>query len=116
MVRLAASISRNSASSSGWFRVPQHSDDGSLGNELVQQPQLLGRQISSGKDHAGDVAAGPTEAGDQACSDRIEAGGEDNCSLSSVNRKYQSELACKAALPVSRACSIMLKVVLALFG
>jgi hypothetical protein len=59
-------------------RVPQHRDDGSLWNEFVQQPQLLGRQISSGKDHAGDVAAGPTEAGDQACSDRIEAGGEDN--------------------------------------
>jgi hypothetical protein len=37
-------------------------------------------------------------------------------SLSSVNRKCQSEQACKAALPASRACSVMLKVVLALFG
>src|SRR6516165_2843843 len=37
-------------------------------------------------------------------------------SLSSVNRKCQSEQACKAALPDSRACSVMLKVVLALFG
>src|SRR5262249_36784161 len=36
--------------------------------------------------------------------------------LSSVNRKCQSEQACKAALPASRACSVMLKVVLALFG
>jgi hypothetical protein len=59
-------------------RVPQHRDHSGLGNEFMQQPQLLGRQISSGKHHAGDVAARPAEAGHQACSDRIEAGGEND--------------------------------------
>ena len=36
----------------------------------MQQPQPLCRQITRGKNHAGDVAARPVEAGDQTVSDR----------------------------------------------
>src|SRR5262245_40185092 len=56
-------------------RVPQHGDDGGVGNEFVQQRQLFGRQIGLGEDHARNVAARPAEAGDQASSDRIPTGG-----------------------------------------
>jgi hypothetical protein len=52
-------------------RVAQHGDDGSLGNQLVQQPEQLGRQGSNDKDDARDVAARSVEACDQASSDRI---------------------------------------------
>jgi hypothetical protein len=70
-------------------RVPQHRDDGGLGSKLVQQPQLLGRQIRLGKDHASGVAARAAEAGDQARSDRIETGGEDNRNRRS--RRFDSQ-------------------------
>ena len=51
--------------------VAQHGDDGSRGNQFVQQPEQLGRQGSNDKDDARDVAAGSVEACDQARSDRI---------------------------------------------
>jgi hypothetical protein len=41
--------------------VQQCGDDGGLGNQLVQQPQPLGRHINRGKGHARDVAARPVE-------------------------------------------------------
>ena len=63
---------------SGSVRVEQHRDDGGLGNELMQQPQPLGRQVSGGKDHPRDVAAGAVEARDQTGADRIGAGHEDD--------------------------------------
>ena len=44
-----------------------------LGNQLVQQLQPLGHQIDEDEGHAGDVAAGPVEAGDQAGPNRIAA-------------------------------------------
>jgi hypothetical protein len=39
-------------------RVPQHRDEGGLWNQLVQQTELFGHQISVGKNHAGEVAFG----------------------------------------------------------
>ena len=59
-------------------RVQQHGDDRGPGNQLVQQPQLLGHQVSDGEDHAGEVAAGPAEAGDKAGADGIVARQEDD--------------------------------------
>ena len=38
-------------------RMQQDGDGGKLGDQVVQQPQPLGDQISSGKDHTCDVAA-----------------------------------------------------------
>ena len=39
-----------------------------VGNQFVQQLQLLSVQISTGKNHAREVSAGPAEAGDKAYS------------------------------------------------
>ena len=44
----------------------------------MQQLQSLRRQGIGAKDDARDIATGPIETGDQACSDRIEAGHEDD--------------------------------------
>ena len=58
----------------------------------MEQPQLLGRQISRAKDHAGDAAAWPVEAGDQPGSYRIGASDEDDwhrgaCDLARCRRR-----------------------------
>jgi hypothetical protein len=73
-------------------RVEQGRDAGRLGNQLVQQPQPLGAQITRGKDDARDVAAGSVEIGNEAGSDRITAAHEHNryrrgCGHGSPRRK-----------------------------
>ena len=57
-------------------RMPQRGDGGRLGNQVVQQPQPLGDQIRTGKDHTCDVAAGMVEVSDDALSHRIATGNE----------------------------------------
>ena len=58
------------------IRVQQHGDDGRLGNQLVQQPQPLGRRICRYKGYARNIAARPIEVGNQTNSDRVVAGDE----------------------------------------
>jgi hypothetical protein len=41
------------------IRIAQDCDDGSVGNQLMQQPQLLGCQVDRGEGHTGNIAAGP---------------------------------------------------------
>ena len=71
MARPASSRSRELGLEFKIVWVAQHGDDGSRGNQLVQQPEQLGRQGSNDKDDARDVAARSVEACDQASSDRI---------------------------------------------
>ena len=57
----------------------------------MQQPQSFGRQITGRKHHAGNIAARPAETGDQAGSNRINAGyGDDRngggCRLGCLRR------------------------------
>ena len=59
-------------------RVHQHADGRRLGHELAQQLQPLRPQHAGEKAHAGDVAARPVEAGDEAVPDRIAPGREDD--------------------------------------
>jgi hypothetical protein len=47
-------------------RIPQQGDDGRLGKQLMQQFQPLCVHKVRGIAHAGDVAARPVEAGDEA--------------------------------------------------
>ena len=54
----------------------QHRDGRGGGDELAQHLQPLGSQEPGHEAHAGDVATGPVEAGDQPVHDRIAAGRE----------------------------------------
>ena len=56
----------------GIGRIHKQADDRGLRHRLVQQLQPLRRQLAV-KGHAGDVAARPVEAGDQAMLDRVVA-------------------------------------------
>ena len=58
----------------GRMGIRQHSDDGRLRNQLIQQFQALWIQRGRGKAHAGDVADRPIETGDVAGFDRIATG------------------------------------------
>ena len=73
--------------------VQQNGDDGSLGNQFVQQLQPLGDQIGAAdKADAGDIAARAVEARDEADPHRIGADCEDDrriaCDLGCVRRGY----------------------------
>ena len=62
-------------------RVHEHPDHHGLGNQLMQQLQLLRRELSSVEGRTRDIAARPVEAGDEAELHRIAGGREDdwNC-------------------------------------
>ena len=59
-------------------RVHERGNRRRLGHELPQQLQSLRPQHAAEKAHAGDVAARPVEAGDQALLDRVAAAPEDD--------------------------------------
>ena len=52
-------------------RVAQRDDDGSVGNQLMQYPEQLGRQRNAGEDDARNITTRPVKACDQAGSHRI---------------------------------------------
>jgi hypothetical protein len=62
----------------GIVRVDQHAEGSAPGRPLAQQLQPLRHQLVDQEAHAGEVAAGPVEAGDEAQLDRVAAGHEDN--------------------------------------
>ena len=59
-------------------RVHEHGNCRRPGHDLAQQLQSLRPQHAGKKDHAGDVAARPVEAGDEAVPDRVAPGHEDD--------------------------------------
>ena len=59
-------------------RVHQQADQLSRGYKFVQLPQPLGNHIDGGEGHAGNVAARPVHAGDEAGPYRIAADHEDD--------------------------------------
>jgi len=75
----------------GIVRIEQQSDDGSVGNELKQELQLLRCEVAAKPADAGNVRARFVQAGDKAGLDWIAAEGEHDrdrwrCGLGSVNR------------------------------
>jgi len=75
----------------GVVRIEQQSDDGSVGNELKQELQLLRCEVAAKPADAGNVRARFVQAGDKAGLDWIAAEGEHDrdrwrCGLGSVNR------------------------------
>src|SRR5262249_60056594 len=75
----------------GVVRIEQQSDDGSVGNELKQEFQLLRCEVATKPANAGNVRARFVQAGDQAGLDWIAAHGDHHrgrwrCGLGSVNR------------------------------
>jgi hypothetical protein len=57
-------------------RADKHSHRRRPGDELAQQFQPLGPEVTGDESHAGEVSARPVEAGDEAVADRIAAGCE----------------------------------------
>src|SRR5262249_12853039 len=58
--------------------VPEHRDHGGVGDQRVQQVQLLCPQLEGERRHARDVAAGAVQADYKAFLDRVETAAEHN--------------------------------------
>jgi hypothetical protein len=62
----------------GRRRVRENAEHGSIGHQLAEQLQSFWRQLANKTGAAGQVPAGPVEAGDKTRCDRVNAGGKDD--------------------------------------
>jgi hypothetical protein len=74
-------ISRLGLGSGRVGRIDQHSDDGRIGHQFMQQPKPLSHQLGGQNRNTRDVAAGPIQARYEAELDRVNASreGDWNC-------------------------------------
>jgi len=77
-VRSRFHISRRRLGTRRIRRVNEHGKAGGCGHQLMQKPQLLGRQLCREEADACRVAARPSEAGNEANSHRVGRGREDD--------------------------------------